>query len=222
MHLEITKKSFNLKRVLIASAILALFLGVLVYLNFVLNVFGFFCESPGGCRDRNLRHTDIPRYKEDTNYFVSDTGEFRCSKPIKLVSYTLDKEGTATKFSPVDPDEAKLFCHLTFAIEYKGKIKILQRPDVLALVSKYQYKDVSIKALEFQYIQDKDFVDRLLPTYKNREIGCIIVLETPNEKKVYLEDEKLETFEELDFQKFQQYLDLASEADRQLLITNLK
>ncbi|MBI4067444.1 hypothetical protein HY407_03600 [Candidatus Gottesmanbacteria bacterium] len=163
-------------------------------------------------------------YKEITGY--SDGNYiYTCSKPIKA---RLEKipgplgapEGKS--YIPIDKEEAKLFCHSTAAIENEGKIKILQRPEVLDLISKYQYKDVTIKALEFKYIKDEGFVDRLLPAYKDKEIGCIIVLETPGEKRVYLEDEKLETFEELDYQTFLQSLDSVSDADRQLFIANLQ
>jgi hypothetical protein len=101
-------------------------------------------------------------------------------------------------------------------------LTVLQKPEVLDLISKYQYKDVSIKALEFKYIQDKEFVHRLLPQYKDREIGCIIILETPNEKMVFLEDEKLATFEQMDYKLFDKQLDQISPADKQIFLENLQ
>lgn len=165
--------------------------------------------------------SDTPQYKEITSY-DTNTGGYECSKPIKAASTTINKfTGEAYHFTPVDQDEANLFCHTTFVIEYKGKLTVLQKPEVISLINKYPYKDVSIKALEFKYIEDKEFVHRLLPTYKDREIGCIILLETPNEKKVYLENEQLETFEELDYQEFESYLENISEEDRQLFLVNL-
>ncbi len=162
-----------------------------------------------------------PTYSQTTGYSDSSGGH-ACSKPIKSVSYTLDYNGKSINFNPVDWDEARLFCYATYVIEYKGKLTVLQKPEVLDLISHYQYKDVSIKALEFKYIQDKDFVNRLLPQNKGQEIGCIIVLETPNEKRVYLEDEKLQTFKEFAYKVFEQNLNSVSETDRQLFLNNLK
>jgi len=183
----------------------------------------YFCyPSPMKCKNPTLRHVEQPKYKEASSYSVAGTGGYECSRSIKLVSNTTDKDGDYVAFNPVDESEAMLFCHMTYAEEYKGKIKVLQKPEVLNLIGKYQYKDVSIKALEFKYIQDKDFVHRLLPAYKDKEIGCIILLDTPGEDKVYLEDEELETFEELDYHTFAQYLEQVSPADRQLFYDNLK
>ena len=177
--------------------------------------------GPGGCPDRSLQHTDKPDYKEQSGY-GTDAGGFECSKPIRMVSYTLNKKNEYVNFLPVDPEEARVFCHMTYAIEYKGKITVLQKPEVLSLIRKYQYKDVSIKALEFALIKNEGFVDRLLPQYKDREIGCIILLETPNEKMVFLEDEDLETFEQMDYKLFDQQLDQVSPEDKQLFLENLR
>lgn len=163
-----------------------------------------------------------PDYIFNSGYTSPGTGGYACSKPIKLVSNLVDEDGVYVNHKPVDEAEAKLYCHMTSAEEYKGKLKVLQKPEVLELIGKYQYKDVSIKALEFKYIQDKDFVHRLLPAYKEVEIGCIILLDTPDEDKIYLEDEDLETFEELDYQTFKLNLEQISAADRQLFYDNLK
>ncbi len=163
-----------------------------------------------------------PKTKEITSY-GDGTWFYECSKPIK--ARLVDSRSRAPESSyylPVDQDEARLFCHSAGAIEYKGKLKVLQKPEVLALVKKYPYKDVTIKALEFKYIQDKQYVHRLLPAYSDQEIGCIIVLDTPGEDKVYLENEELNTFRELDYQTFARNLEQVSQADRQTFYDNLK
>ncbi len=184
---------------------------------------GYFCpDGPQECKNPTLKHSDKLVYKEGSSYEWAGTGGYECSRPIRLVSDTTDRKGAAVNFRPVDEAEAKLFCHMTYAEEYKGKLKVLQKPEVLALIGKYQYKDVSIKALEFKYIQDKEFVHRLLPMHQDKEIGCIIVLETPGEDKVYLEDEALETFAELDYQIFARQLEQVSQADRKLFYDNLR
>jgi len=169
-------------------------------------------------------YEDEPEFIFDTQY-VDKEHIYECSRPIKLqkrgrVGTMLG--GERTVYLPVDTDEANLFCHDVAIIEYKGKLTVLQKPEVLDLIGKYQYKDVTIKALEFKYIQDKEFVNRLLPQYRDREIGCIIILETPKEKLVFLEDEKLETFEQMDYKLFDKQLDRISPADRQIFLDNLR
>jgi hypothetical protein len=169
-----------------------------------------------------LVQTNAPVYKDITS-FSGPGGGAACSKPLRAASYTKNKfTGERVNFYPVNKDEAALFCHNTYAIEYKGKLTVLQKPEVLELINKYSYKDVSIKALEFKYIEDRQFVHRLLPQYANREIGCIIVIETPNEKLVYLEDEDLETFEIMEYAVFQKNLGSVSTQDRQIFSDNLK
>ncbi|MBI3380116.1 hypothetical protein HY029_05155 [Candidatus Gottesmanbacteria bacterium] len=157
-------------------------------------------------------------------------GNTDCSRPIKVIvrpnpNYnpirTLPFPSEKYIYEPVNPAEAALFCKSHLFIESEGILKVLQRPEVLQLISKYQYKEVSVVALKFELIKDKDFVNRLLPAYKGREIGCIIIVETPGEKKVYLEDEKLQTFEELDYVTFSKYLNNVSPADKQLFTENL-
>ena len=202
-----------------------LLIGLLAVLAVVLALIANYLRSrcvptPAGCPDPTLKHTAISQYKYATSY-GDGSGGYVCSRPIKLVSNTIDIKGNSVSFYPVDAAEAKLFCHMTYVIEYKGKIKILQRPEVLDLIGKYEYKDVSIKALEFDLIQDKDFVNRLLPKYRGREIGCIIILETPNEKLVYLEDENLETFERLNYELFEKSLKALNNADRELFLSSL-
>ena len=173
-----------------------------------------------------IENVTEPEFKEVTAYSSGGAG-YACSKPIKvqrqreLVQH-LGGSNWETLYLPVNPDEAKLFCHITFIEEYKGKITVLQKPEVLDLISKYEYKDVSIKALDFALIKNEGFVDRLLPQYKDREIGCIIILETPNEKMVFFEDENLETFEQMDYEWFDQQLNQVSAADRQLFLDNLR
>ena len=170
--------------------------------------------------------TAEPEFKEVTEYSTGGAG-YACSRPIKvqrqrqLVQHQL---GSAweTLYLPVDADEARLFCHGTWIEEYRGKITVLQKPEVLDLISRYPYKDVSIKALDFELINSDGFVARLLPQYKAREIGCIIILETPNEKMIFLEDANLETFEQMGYESFQQQLDLVSPSDKQLFLENLR
>ncbi len=212
---------FKKKNIIIIFVVSLLVIEAIILVNqYILSLRTRNC-GPGGCPDITLKQTYIPQYKELTSY-GNGSGGYECSKPIKMVSNTLNKDGQYVSFRPVDENEARVFCHMTYAIEYKGKLKVLQKTEVLEMISRYSYKDVSVKALEFKYIEDKAFVNRLLPQYANTEIGCIIVVETPNEKKVYLEDEELETFEQMDYKVFDNNLSKVSESDRKLFEENLK
>lgn len=150
---------------------------------------------------------------------------YTCSRPIKAHLQTvpsLAPNGDAKEYVPLDSEEAKLFCYSNAVIENKGKIKVLQRPDVEQFIAPYKYSDVSIKALDFHYIEDPDFVDRLLPNYQHRDIGCIIIVETPVGKLVFLEDENLEVFEAIDSATFDSYLASASQDDRQTFMQSIR
>lgn len=167
---------------------------------------------------------------EETSSYSNENGRFQCSRSINVTvrpnpNYNPFNSGPIPQSKeygyPVDPDEAFLFCRSYLFTESEGILKILQRPEVLELISRYQYNEVSVKALKFELIKDEDFVNRLLPDYRDKEIGCIIIVETPGEKKVYLEDEKLQAFEELDYAVFNKYLNSVSASDRQLFLENL-
>lgn len=163
-----------------------------------------------------------PKFKY-INGYDDGTYSYLCSKPIKAkLQQVLSDIGSTESYIPVNADEAKLYCYSNAIIENKGKIKVLQKPEVEALLSHFNQKDVTIKALEFKYIEDADYVNRLLPSYQDREIGCIIIIDTPGKDMVYLEDEKLEAFEEMNYQTFSNLLNQASPADRQLFYDNLK
>jgi hypothetical protein len=159
---------------------------------------------------------------------------YNCSRPIRATLQNIP--GRPSKlldesYVPSDPAEAKLFCYSTAAIENEGKVKILQRSEVLKMIRPYAYQDVSVKALEFGKVKgftsDKVFAQWFAQYLersdgRKREVGCIIVVETPGPKKVYLEDEKLEIFEEMDYAVFEHYLTRVNSADRRLFLDNLK
>lgn len=111
----------------------------------------------------------------------------------------------------------KLSCAV---IEDKGKVIVANRPEVKQLVRTYGRKGVIIKALEFADIKDKDFLKRLLGDHYS-ELGCIIYVSYPGGQQVYLENEKLAVFEQLDSRVFTQWLHSASEQDIERFNNNL-
>ena len=174
------------------------------------------CQNPGLQHARNSMHLTA------NSFNATGTGGYECSRPVNLSSNTINKKGEYVDYQPVNTAEGNLFCQLTLAEDHKGKIEILQKPEVIKLIAKYAYQDVSVKALEIKYIEDKDYIHRLLPDYNNKQVGSIILLSTPGEDKVYLEDEKFENIVEIDYQTFIQNLEKVSSADRKMFYDNLK
>lgn len=171
--------------------------------------------------------------KEVTSYSDGDF-LYNCSRPISARRQSIPVPvGAPAQYDyiPIDKDEARLFCYSNAAIENEGKISVLQRPEVLEMIRPYAYHDVSVKALEFErvkgFVSDQSFAQWLAEyqergDLRDREIGCIIVVETPGLKKVYFEDEKLEVLEELDYAVFEHYLTSVNAADRQLFLDKLQ
>jgi hypothetical protein len=150
-------------------------------------------------------------------WFVQSTDETPTTECKQGTVSTMEINITTSKTSSV-----KSVCYFRpIPLENDGKVTVLQKPEVQTLIGKYNVGEVQLKALKFSYIQDKGFMERLLPIFKGKDIGCIIILKTPEVSKVYVEDENLQTFEELDYQTFNQYLNKASTADRQLFLDNL-
>lgn len=124
------------------------------------------------------------------------------------------------------PDQYPYTCNLNNSepgcavIEDAGKVKVAQRDEVKSLVRQYGRKGVIIRALEFEDVNDKDFLKRLLGD-NYVELGCIIYVEYPSGQYVYLEDEKLDVISRLDGSQFEQWLQSASKEDREKFYSNL-
>lgn len=105
-------------------------------------------------------------------------------------------------------------------IEDAGKVKVAQREEVKSLVKQYGRKGVIIKALEFEDVNDKNFLKRLLGD-NYIELGCIIYVEYPGGQYVYLENEELEVINRLEGYQFDSWLLSASKEDREKFYSNL-
>lgn len=108
---------------------------------------------------------------------------------IALFSYHYSK-----KQDPTDPINDPNNCkpgHQCVVIEDQGKIKVAERPEVMALAEKYDWEHVHISALDIKLVEDIDFISQINPRFK-KETGCIIVVHAGNEGFVYQENESLE------------------------------
>jgi hypothetical protein len=123
--------------------------------------------------------------KEVSSYVMDGGVAYTCSQPIKVRTHAnpsyvhadVTPAPIAEFATPVNPDEAKVLCYaLGVAVESEGKITVLQKPEVVKMILRYPYSAVSIKAVKFDLIQDKEFVHRLLPSYADKDIGCLIVV----------------------------------------------
>jgi hypothetical protein len=117
----------------------------------------------------------------DGNYLYS------CSKEIE-VKYQGSSLGPGAVYTPVNQEEFKKYCRSNAAIEYRAVIDILKRDDVSSVIAKYDTTQASVRALGHKYIHDKDYLKRILPTYSDIKIDCIIVVHSPEGTRFFIED----------------------------------
>jgi uroporphyrinogen-III synthase len=75
-----------------------------------------------------------------------------------------------------------------------------------SVIEKYGVEEASARALRHKYIEDKDYLSRILPEYSAENIDCIIVVHSPEGTRFFLENGEVHT--EHDDHK---YIELASE-----------
>lgn len=133
--------------------------------------------------------------------FTLDGTAYECSKPISGKSNSQESE-----FVPNNTEDLKNFCRPynndsdnptspsgcgpggSYCIEYRAVIDILQREDVSSTISKYGSVRSSVKALGHKYIDDKQYLKRILPDYSNVAIDCIIVVHSPEGTRFFIEN----------------------------------
>lgn len=77
------------------------------------------------------------------------------------------------------------YCH---TIEYRAVLDILRRDDVARIIEKYDTTRASVRALGHTYIDDKEYLTRILPAYSDVKIDCIIVVHSPEGTRFFIED----------------------------------
>jgi hypothetical protein len=127
--------------------------------------------------------------------FSIDGTYYECSEAIP-------GKVTSDGFSPKNIEDLKNFCRPynssldptgcgqrgVFCIEYRAVIDILKREDVSNTISKYGSVRSSVKALGHTYIDDKEYLNRILPDYNSVAIDCIIVVHSPEGTRFFLEN----------------------------------
>jgi len=168
-------------------------------------------------------------FPQGTKYVTSYDGQtagtiYQCAHPIEVSVWgAMWPRNSGVIETPVNQNEADQFCKKTIYLrtEEEGEETVMARPEVAKILAEYPHKEVTVSALKFELIKDPNFMGRLLPAYKGRDIGCIIIVASPEGKSVYLEDEGLQTFEEMDYVAFDNYLAAVSAVDKQTFLENL-
>jgi hypothetical protein len=91
-------------------------------------------------------------------------------------------------FYPANQEEFEKFCRAGAIIEYKAVLDILAREDVRRDIEKYDTTKAWVRALGHVYIHDKDYLKRILPTYSDVKIDCIIVVHSPEGNRFFIEN----------------------------------
>lgn len=127
--------------------------------------------------------------------FYIDGTAYECSEAIP-------GKVTSEGISPKNIEDLRNFCRPysssndplgcgpggEYCIEYRAVIDILKRGDVRATVSKYGSVRSSVRALGHKYIDDKEYLTRILPGYSGTTIDCIIVVHSPESTRFFIEN----------------------------------
>ncbi len=116
---------------------------------------------------------------------------YDCSKAISgqwVKGSAGPQASPAWEFRPDSLEEAKKYCREGAVIEYKSVIEIMKMKDVSETIAKYDSYKVSVKALGHKYIHDKEYLSRILPSYKSSSIDCIIVVSYPEGTRFFIEN----------------------------------
>ena len=118
---------------------------------------------------------------------------YECSQPIEGEW----QQGRDGSFQPKDQEEFQKFCRVTSdednetnggaIIEYRAVIDILQKDHVREIIDRYDSTEAWVRALSHDYIQDKEYLSRILPSFNSEHIDCIIVVHSPEDTLFFVE-----------------------------------
>lgn len=162
------------------------------------------------------KRVPIPTSTSESNFLLSDM-YYTCSKKIngKYVEANIGVQGSpGYYFKPDNEQDLQKYCRIDSVIEYHAVIDMLKHPDVAKVIEQYDISQAWVKALNAQYIIDKDYMHRILPAYKNMSIHCVVVVHSPGGTRYFLEDgDKDHEYIELPSEVFLASLNQASDAD---------
>ena len=98
--------------------------------------------------------------------------------------------------------------------EFHAANDIYNRPDVKPIMKKYSRAFAWVKPLNYKYIEDKEYLDRILPGYSELNIHCIVVAHSPEGTRFFLEDGDIHhNYIEVSSEKFLESLNNAPDED---------
>lgn len=162
-----------------------------------------------------------------TSYYAGEIF-WSCSQPIegRWVEGSIGPASNpAWEFIPSSADEAAKYCRVNGVVEYHAALDILQRPDVKKVIDAYDSTLAWVKVLNYQLIEDKDYLNRILPDYADTMIHCIIVVYSPEGERFFLEEKDASDesfYTEILATEFLASLNSASDADVTSFWLNLR
>ena len=92
---------------------------------------------------------------------------------------------------------------ICWVIEDEGKKKVVERPEVQALIEKHGKNNIHIKAVDIDLVKEIEFIQQIHPNFK-QETGCVIVVHagSKDEGFVYQEDKDLNIVYSLPLSEF--------------------
>lgn len=131
-----------------------------------------------------------PQSNSASSFLYQERG-YQCSKEIpgEWVEAGIGPQGApGYYFVPQNKEDLDKFCRRTFVIEYRAVLDILKQEDVNEIIEKYDTTEAWVKALSHVYIEDKEFLWRILPSYADIKIDCIIVVHSPEGTRFFIEN----------------------------------
>jgi len=176
--------------------------------------------------NQNEENTAVLDPKPDSNSlssFESQEVGYECSREIQgnwtIIKGQLGQDKWT--FIPDDPKEVEKYCRSTYAIEYHAVLDILKRQDVIEVIDKYDSSLAWVKVLNYEYIQDKDYIDKILPDYSDVDIHCVVVVHSPEGDRFFLEKGEHD-YIEVPSDEFLSSLNSASDEDVNTFWLNLR
>lgn len=123
--------------------------------------------------------------------FLLNETYYSCSQPIEgewVEAKVGQMQQPGYYFQPASQEDFNKYCRTEAVIEYRAVLDILRREDVNRIIAKYNTTEAWVKALGHDYIDDKDYLTRILPDYSDVKIDCIIVVHSPEGTRFFIEN----------------------------------
>lgn len=136
------------------------------------------------------QHPPKPEGTTSDDFLLHEMG-YACSQPIAgewKEAHVGPQRSPGWYFHPSNQEEFEKYCRNTYVIEYHSVLNILRMPDVAAVIDKYDTAHAWVRALSHDYIDDKDYLKRILPKFDAATVDCIIVVHTPERTRYFVEN----------------------------------